>query len=114
MNPIRLYGIPNCDSVKRARAELAARGAPVLFHDFKKAGLPADRLPAWLAAVGRERLLNRQGTTWRQLDEAQRALADSDAGTSKLLRAQPSLVRRPLIEWPDGRISVGLDALRET
>jgi arsenate reductase-like glutaredoxin family protein len=60
-----VYGIPNCDSVKKARAWLAERGIDHRFHDFRKAGLPADRLDAWIAAAGWERVLNRKGTTWR-------------------------------------------------
>ena len=66
MTPI-LYGIPNCDSVKRARAWLGAQRIAVAFHDFKKGGVPPARLDAWIAAVGWEALVNRKGTTWRQL-----------------------------------------------
>ena len=65
---MKLYGIPNCDTVKRARAWLAGQGTAYDFHDFKKGGVPEARLDAWLKAVGWERLLNRQGTTWRKLD----------------------------------------------
>ncbi|HET9820305.1 MAG TPA: ArsC family reductase [Burkholderiaceae bacterium] len=107
-----LYGIPNCDSVKKARAWLAERGTPHAFHDFRKAGLPAARLDAWIAAAGWERVLNRKGTTWRGLDEATRAAVVDAASARALMLAQPSLVKRPVIEWDDGRITVGLDALR--
>lgn len=104
-----LFGIPNCDTVKRARAWLAERGVAVDFHDFKRAGVPPERLDRWLATLGRERLLNRQGLTWRKLDESQRAQAASDAGTRALLLAQPSLIKRPVVEWPGGGLSVGFD-----
>ncbi|MBU6260997.1 MAG: arsenate reductase, partial [Burkholderiales bacterium] len=77
---VELHGIPNCDTVKRARAWFAARAIEVEFHDFKKTGVPAPALEAWIAAVGWERLLNRQGSTWRRLDEATRAAAADAAG----------------------------------
>jgi arsenate reductase (glutaredoxin) len=94
-----LYGIPNCDSVKRARAWLAVQGLDVRFHDFKKAGVPADRLDRWIAQLGWERLLNRQGSTWRRLDEATRAGVVDAATARALMLAQPSVIRRPVIDW---------------
>jgi Spx/MgsR family transcriptional regulator len=107
---MKLYGIPNCDTVKRARAWLAAQGHDAVFHDFKKAGVPPDRLDAWLAAVGWERLLNRKGTSWRQLDEAERAAVVDAPSASALMLQQPSVIKRPVVEWDDGRITVGFDA----
>ena len=68
-----VYGIPNCDSVQKARAWLTAQGLAHEFHDFKKAGVPADRLSAWAAVLGWQKLLNRQGTTWRKLDPSAEA-----------------------------------------
>lgn len=106
---ITLFGIPSCDTVKRARAWLAAHGVAVNFHDFKRGGVPAEQLDRWLASLGRDRLVNRQGLTWRKLDEAQRAQAASDAGARALLLAQPSLIKRPVVEWPGGGLSVGFD-----
>lgn len=106
---VTLYGIPNCDTVRRARAWLAGHGIEPRWHDLRRDGVPADALPRWLASAGRERLLNRQGTTWRRLEEALRAKADDDAGVLALLAAQPTLIRRPVVEWPDGRITVGFD-----
>ena len=67
---LTIYGIPNCDTVKRARAWLAEHGQNAQFHDFKKQGVPEAALDGWIAALGWERLVNRKGTTWRQLDEA--------------------------------------------
>ena len=111
---ITLYGIPNCDTVKRARAWLAERGAEPAFHDFKKAGVPADRLDAWLQAAGWEAVLNRKGTTWRKLDEAEREAVVDAASARRLMLAQPSVIKRPVVEWPDGAITVGFDAQRWT
>ena len=103
-----VYGIPTCDSVKKARAGLSAAGRSFRFHDFKVDGLPADRLDAWIAAAGWERVLNRKGTTWRRLTDAQRDAVVDAASARAAMLAQPSLVKRPVIEWDDGRITVGL------
>jgi len=107
---ITLYGIPNCDTVKKARAWLQATPHEVHFHDFKKAGVPADRLDAWAEAVGWERLLNRQGTTWRKLDDALRASVVDGASAKRVMLAQPSVIKRPVVEWGDGAVTVGFDA----
>ena len=106
---ISLYGISNCDTVKRARAWLAQQSCEARFHDFKKAGVPEARLDAWIAALGWERLLNRQGTTWRKFDEALRASVIDTAGARRLMLAQPSVIKRPVVEWGDGAITVGFD-----
>jgi len=104
-----LYGIPNCDTVKRARDWLATHGVAYDFHDFKKAGVPADRLKAWIDAAGWERVLNRKGTTWRKLDPALQASV-TDAGSAQaVMREQASVIKRPVVEWDDGRITVGFD-----
>lgn len=110
MNAVTLYGIAHCDTVKRARAWLAAQGAAVQFHDFKKAGLPAAELDQWLAAAGWQRVLNRKGNTWRALDETQRAAVLDEASAKALMLEHPSLVKRPVLQWRDGSISVGFDA----
>ena len=105
--PLTLYGIPNCDTVKKARAWLAERGVEVLFHDFKKLGVPPEHLQRWMAAAGWDKVLNRQGTTWRKLDaDAQAAVHDAASAAALLLR-EPSAVKRPVVEWPDGAITVG-------
>lgn len=109
-SPLTLYGIPNCNTVKNARTWLAKQGVAYVFHDFKKQGVPAERLPGWIAAVGWELLLNRKGTTWRKLDEATRlAVVDAPTATALML-AQPSVIKRPVVEWANGRVSVGFDA----
>ncbi len=105
-----LYGIPNCDTVKRARDWLATNGVAYEFHDFKKAGVPAERLAAWVAAAGWERVLNRKGTTWRKLTEAQQASVVDAASAQALMREQASVIKRPVVEWDDARITVGFHA----
>lgn len=105
---INLYGIPNCDTVKKARAWLDAHGVAYSFHDFKKAGVPGDRLQAWIQAVGWERLVNRQGTTWRKLDPGLQAGLKDAASATALMLSQPSVVKRPVVEWPE--VTVGFDA----
>jgi len=107
---IIVYGIPNCDTVKKARAWLADQGVDYAFHDFRKQGVPAARLDAWLRAAGRDRLVNRQGTTWRRLESQDQLQAGNDAGARALMLAQPSVIKRPVVEWADGAITVGFDA----
>ncbi len=110
-SPFTLFGIPNCDNVKRARAWFASQaGAAPVFHDFKKGGLPEAALHAWVAAVGWERVLNRKGTTWRALDDAARAAVVDASAAIRAMQAQPSLVKRPVVVWPDGGITLGFDA----
>ena len=104
-----LYGIPNCDTVKKARAWLDGQGIAYRFHDFRKAGVPGDRLQAWSRAVGWEKLLNRQGTTWRKLPPAGQASVRDDASAQALMQAQPSVIKRPVVEWPGGATTVGFD-----
>lgn len=107
---ITLHGIPNCDTVKKARAWLDANGREHRFHDFKKQGVPEAALDAWLASAGWETVVNRKGSTWRQLDEAVRAAVVDAASARPLLLAQPSLIKRPVVQWSDGAITVGFDA----
>ena len=104
-----VYGIPNCDTVKKARAWLAGRATAYSFHDFKRQGVPEPRLDAWLESAGWQALLNRRGTTWRRLDDATRDAVTDAASARALMLAQPSVIKRPVVEWPDGRISVGFD-----
>ena len=101
-----LYGIPNCDTVKKARTWLADKGVAYDFHDYKKAGVDPVALDRWIAAVGWEPLLNRAGTTFRKLPDADRA--DIDAVKARaLMLAHPSLIKRPVVEH-DGGLLVGL------
>lgn len=100
-----LYGISNCDTVKRARRTLDDHGIAYRFHDFRKDGLDAERVAAWLVQIGPDTLINRRGTTWRALPEADKALTAPDALVG-LLCAQPALIKRPLFEHR-GEIRVG-------
>lgn len=104
---ITVYGIPNCDTVRKARTWLADHGHTVAFHDFKKQGVPAELLPAWLAAFGRDKLINRAGTTWRKLDVATQAAVVDDASATALMLAEPSLIKRPVVRWPNGAWTLG-------
>jgi Spx/MgsR family transcriptional regulator len=104
---LTIYGIPNCDTVRRARRELEAAGLAHGFHDLRKQGLDPVRLDRWIAAVGWERLLNRRGTTWRRLPEEQREGLDASRARALML-AEPTLIRRPVIDR-DGAIHVGWD-----
>lgn len=106
-----LYGIPNCDTVKKARAWLTEHGVEYDFHDYKRLGIDAARLDAWFAQVDWQLLLNRSGTTWRKLDQAQKAAITSAATAGALMRAQPSVIRRPVIETK-GTLLVGFDPQR--
>lgn len=91
-----LYGIPNCDTVKRARAWLAEHGVDYEIHDYKRAGVPEELLDRWIARVGWEVLLNRAGTTFRKLPDVERA--DLDAAKARaIMLAHPSTIRRPVL-----------------
>lgn len=111
MKPLTLYGIANCDSVRKARARLAAAGHQPHFHDFKKAGLDEAALRRWVQSAGWTVVLNRRGTSWRALDAAAQAAVVDEGGAVARMLSQPSLVKRPVVEWSDGAITVGLEAL---
>lgn len=98
---IHLYGIPNCDTVKKARSWLDARGDAFVFHDYKKEGADPARLAAWADAAGWEALLNRRGTTFRKLPDADKADIDR-AKALALMAAHPSLIKRPIVEHAGG------------
>jgi Spx/MgsR family transcriptional regulator len=100
-----LYGIKNCDTMKKARAWLDGRGVPYVFHDYKLAGIDAARLERWCNAVGWETLLNRAGTTFRKLPDADKARLD-ERKALRLMAAQPSMIKRPVLEI-GGRVVVG-------
>jgi Spx/MgsR family transcriptional regulator len=98
---IALYGIPNCDTVKKARAWLDANGVEYVFHDYRKKGADPAKLAAWSDAVGWEVLLNRRGTTYRALPDADKADIDREKAI-RLMEASPSLIKRPVVEHPGG------------
>jgi Spx/MgsR family transcriptional regulator len=110
MKTIQLYGIPNCDTVKKARDWLTANGVDYVFHDFKKQGVPPDLLPAWLKAVGRDTLINRKGPTWRKLGPELHASVVDDASATAVILANSSVIKRPVVAWTDGKVTVGFSS----
>ncbi|MES2599199.1 MAG: ArsC family reductase [Pseudomonadota bacterium] len=103
--PITIYGIKNCDTMKKARAWLDKHDVDYSFHDYKTAGIDKDRLARWSKAVGWEVLLNRAGTTFRKLPDADKAnLTEKKA--MALMLAQPSMIKRPVLEM-GGKLLVG-------
>lgn len=97
---MRMYGIKNCDTVKKARAWLDARGVAYDFHDYKVAGIDEARLRSWVDEFGWERVLNRAGTTFRKLPDADKAGLGSDKAVALMLAA-PSMIKRPLLDLGD-------------
>lgn len=100
-----LYGIQNCDTVKKARVWLDQHGVACVFHDFKKAGIERERLEDWVAEHGWETILNRAGTTFRALPDADKAGLDAEKAVDLML-AQPSMIKRPVLDL-GGRTLVG-------
>jgi arsenate reductase len=105
---ITLYGIKNCDTVKKARAWLDPRGIGYAFHDYKSVGVDPDQLAAWAKELGWERLLNRAGTTFRKLPDADKEGLD-ESKALRLMREQPSMIKRPLVD-KDGELILGFKA----
>ncbi len=101
-----LYGIKNCDTMKKARAWLDGRGKAYVFHDYKTAGIDRKRLQGWVGRVGWETLLNRAGTTFRKLPDADRE-GLTEARAIDLMLAQPSMIKRPVLELGGGKLVVG-------
>jgi Spx/MgsR family transcriptional regulator len=96
-NDIILYGIPNCDTVKKSRAWFDAHGKAYAFHDFKKQGVPEASLREWVKSLGWEALVNKKGTTWRKLDAAtQEAVIDAESAIA-LMMTQNSVIKRPVV-----------------
>jgi len=100
-----LYGIPNCDTVKKARVWLNQNGIDHVFHDYRKAGIDRARLEGWVAEHGWETILNRAGTTFRALPDADKAGLDAGKAVDLML-AQPSMIKRPVLDL-GGRTLVG-------
>jgi Spx/MgsR family transcriptional regulator len=98
---VEVYGIPNCDTVKKARVWLDAQGIAYVFHDYKKEGADAGKLAAWIDAAGLDKVLNRAGTTFRKLPDADKADLDT-AKAVALMVANPSTIKRPVVEHPGG------------
>lgn len=109
MASITLYGIPNCDTVKKARAWLASQGVDYDFHDFKKQGVPAAQLDRWIAELGWEKLVNRSGTTWRKLPPEIQMDVTNDTSARRLMQENVSVIKRPIVEWGKKSVTVGFD-----
>ena len=103
---MKLYGIPNCTTVKKARAWLADHAHDAAFHDFKKQGVDAEWLRNVIRQTGWQALVNTRGTTWRKLSDAEKAAAGDEAGAIALMQVQPSVIKRPVLER-DGTYHLG-------
>jgi arsenate reductase len=101
-----LYGIKNCDTMKKARAWLDQRGVDYQFHDYNTAGIDKDRLTTWAKKAGWETLLNRAGTTFKKLPENDKK-GITETKAIKLMLAQPSMIKRPVLELARGKLFVG-------
>jgi arsenate reductase len=103
---MKLYGIPNCSTVKKARAWLEEREIPYEFHDFKKQGVPEATLKKLCKLLGWEALVNRSGPTWRKLDDARKAQVKDAASALAVMQENPSVIKRPILDR-DGQFQVG-------
>lgn len=108
---VTVFGIPNCDTVRKARAWLTGQGIDYQFHDFKKQGVPIDLLPGWIGTVGLDALINRKGPTWRKLDSATQANVVDCASAIAVMQAHSSIIKRPVVVWRKGGVSVGFDPM---
>lgn len=106
---LNLYGIPNCDTLKKARIWLEEQALDFQFHDYKKVGVDASTLQAWVKQVGWEVLVNRRGTTWRKLAETDREILNQ-ASAIGLMQANPSLIKRPVLDT-GSQLLVGFDPI---
>ena len=107
---ITVYGIPNCETVKKARAWLTVQGVAYTFHDFKKQGVAKPQLDVWIGAVAWQQLLNRKGTTWRSLDATTQCSVVDAVSAINVMVANSSVIKRPVVHWRGGQITVGFDA----
>ena len=105
--PILVFGIANCDTVKKARSWFNDHALEVQFHDFKKSEVSLADLSHWAQAVGWETLLNRKGTTWRKLDTLEQTGVTDAKSACETMLAHPSCIKRPVVVWPQGQITVG-------
>ena len=106
-NTLPMYGIKNCDTIKKARKYLESQGVDYQFHDYRADGLDAALLQRFIDTLGWQALLNTRGTTWRKLEESERNAVDNPATALKLMLAQPAIIKRPLLCAPDGSMLLG-------
>lgn len=106
-NTLTMYGIKNCDTIKKARKYLESQGVEYQFHDYRADGLDEVLLQRFIDTLGWQALLNTRGTTWRKLEESERNAVDNPATALKLMLAQPAIIKRPLLCAPDGSMLLG-------
>jgi arsenate reductase (glutaredoxin) len=99
---LTIYGIPNCDMMKKAMTWLTNNKQPFAFHDYKKEGISKTKLEAWCKQAGWELLLNKKSTTWRELPEAEQQKITGEAAAIKLMMSHTSIIKRPVLEYPGG------------
>lgn len=109
MGRVVVYGIGNCDTVRKVRRWLEERKVVHCFHDFRRDGAQESLIGEWLKAVSADRLLNRQSATWRALTDSERDEAQMPGGVLRLLCAHPTLIRRPVVQWESGELTAGFD-----
>ncbi len=105
-----LYGIKNCDTIKKARRWLDERRVDYRFHDYRVDGVDSGLLQGFADTLGWQALLNTRGTTWRKLGDGERLAAQEAAGALTLMARHPAVIKRPVLQSPDGRLMVGFDA----
>ncbi|MCU0403512.1 MAG: Spx/MgsR family RNA polymerase-binding regulatory protein [Chitinophagaceae bacterium] len=104
---IHVYGIPNCDTVKKSLQFLQQSNAGFTFHNFKKEGVSTEQLSRWIKQAGLDSLINKKGTTWKGLEPEMQEQAQDPAGAIRLMQSYPSLIKRPVVEWADGSVTTG-------
>lgn len=105
---LTLYGIPNCDTVKKARTWLDRHGVAYIFHDYKKDGISKEKLESWLTVFPKEKLVNKASTTWKGLTDEEKKLIGDDAAAIALMSDKTSVIKRPLVEDATGKaVTIG-------
>ncbi len=106
---LTVYGIPNCDSIKKTLNWLKANGHDYTFYDYKKQGISTDKLSEWLKSYDWTQLVNRAGTTWKKLSDEEKAAINNNQAAIKLMISKPSIIKRPLIEQDGRAVALGFD-----
>ncbi|WP_205942429.1 ArsC family reductase [Pedobacter sp. SYP-B3415] len=104
---LTVYGIPNCNTVKNARAWLQESGIEYAFHDFKKSGITEDKLKQWFEAFGWEQVLNKKGLTWKKLSAEEQAAVKDETSAAKMLMNNTSAIKRPVVEQNGKPVLIG-------
>lgn len=104
-----VYGIKNCNTVKKGLSWLRENGLEYDFHDYKKAGISSEKLESWADQVGWESLLNRKGMTWRKMNDEEKEIASTREGAIKIMQEKTSVIKRPLVELDGKVLTLGFD-----